>query len=120
MLMLVVFSVGCEVLNTELGHEDHDHDGDGVQDHAAEDHNKDECTDHGGKWVEEHEECENISEKDCKEIGGEFNECASACRNDPDAEICTLQCVPLCSFEEAHHDDEDHHDEEEDHNEEIK
>ena len=35
LVFLALFSVGCE---TELGHEDHDHDKDGVQDHAAENH----------------------------------------------------------------------------------
>lgn len=34
-IALLVLAVSC---STELGHSDHDHDGDGVQDHAAEDH----------------------------------------------------------------------------------
>ncbi len=33
--MLILTTTGCD---TELGHQDHDHDGDGIQDHAAEDH----------------------------------------------------------------------------------
>ena len=37
MIVLIVFTVGCD---TKLGHEDHDHDGDGVQDHAPEDHHE--------------------------------------------------------------------------------
>ncbi|GEM_PF-3219745 len=32
----------------------------------------------------------------CENGGGRWNECASACRNDPDAEVCTLQCVQVC------------------------
>ncbi len=43
--MLLIFgllvTVGCD---TELGHvhEDHDHDGDGIQDHTAEEHHEEE------------------------------------------------------------------------------
>lgn len=33
--LMLVFAAGC---STELGHQDHDHDGDGVQDHTAEEH----------------------------------------------------------------------------------
>jgi|TARA_B100001971_G_scaffold70895_1_gene65308 hypothetical protein len=45
LLMLLIFgllvTVGCD---TELGHvhEDHDHDGDGIQDHTAEEHHEEE------------------------------------------------------------------------------
>jgi len=37
LVFLVLFTLGCD---TELGHgsEDHDHDGDGIPDHAAEEH----------------------------------------------------------------------------------
>jgi hypothetical protein len=56
------------------------------------------CTDLGGNWVDSANECEYISQGDCENIGGSFNECASACRNDPNAELCTLQCVPVCSL----------------------
>ncbi|GIU69668.1 MAG: hypothetical protein KatS3mg002_0904 [Candidatus Woesearchaeota archaeon] len=52
------------------------------------------CTNIGGVWTGY--DCENISPEKCQEIGGTFNECASACRNNPNAEICTLQCVPIC------------------------
>ncbi|NQU99015.1 hypothetical protein HQ533_06145 [Candidatus Woesearchaeota archaeon] len=52
-----------------------------------------------GTWVEGFNECEYISEDQCTTIGGTFNECASACRNDPDAEMCTMQCVIVCEFE---------------------
>jgi ABC-type nickel/cobalt efflux system permease component RcnA len=35
---LLVLTIGCDV---ELGaHEDHDHDGDGIQDHTAEEHDE--------------------------------------------------------------------------------
>lgn len=52
-----------------------------------------------GIWIESAQECEGISSNVCEEMGGNFVECGSACRNDPDAEICTLQCVQYCSFE---------------------
>lgn len=58
------------------------------------------CEDlHNGKWLPEFNECEGINEESCEEMGGNFDQCASACRNDPDAEECTMQCVPVCSFE---------------------
>ncbi|UCD04306.1 MAG: hypothetical protein JSW73_01560 [Candidatus Woesearchaeota archaeon] len=56
------------------------------------------CGNAGGIWIAEVLECEGISEEDCIKLGGTFDECASACRNDPTAEICTLQCVQVCSF----------------------
>ncbi|WP_299734935.1 hypothetical protein [uncultured Endozoicomonas sp.] len=52
----------------------------------------------GNKWVAEHQECEYMDENTCTDLGGEFNACASACRNDPKAEICIMMCVPVCSF----------------------
>lgn len=57
------------------------------------------CVDAGGKWIDGANECEGISAQYCQEIGGQFEECGSACRNDPNAEICTMQCVQYCSFE---------------------
>ncbi len=74
--------------------------------HGDEDH-EEECSEHSGTWIEDHEECEGISKEDCEEIGGEFNECASACRHEPGEVICTLQCVLVCSFEE--HEEENGH-----------
>ncbi|MTI14221.1 hypothetical protein [Sansalvadorimonas verongulae] len=57
------------------------------------------CLKDGGKWLEEHQECELMGEKTCTELGGTFDRCASACRNDKDAMVCILMCVPLCKFE---------------------
>lgn len=57
------------------------------------------CVEKGGEWLEDYRECEGISEQACTELGGTFNECASACRHDPEAEFCTLQCVAVCEFE---------------------
>ncbi|MGV8141238.1 MAG: hypothetical protein ACP5NW_02225 [Candidatus Woesearchaeota archaeon] len=59
---------------------------------------QDLCRDAGGIWLSESKECEDISEEQCSIMNGEFNECASACRNDPGAEVCTLQCIMVCQF----------------------
>jgi len=37
-----------------------------------------------------------LTEKICKSAGGNWNECGSACRNDSEATICTMQCVQYC------------------------
>ncbi|KAF6243277.1 hypothetical protein C6988_04170 [Nitrosopumilus sp. b1] len=57
-----------------------------------------QCNNFGGTWLEEFNECEYISSEQCSELNGEYLECESACRHDPDAEVCTLQCVPVCSI----------------------
>ena len=56
------------------------------------------CAENGGEWLDEFQECEGISEQACSQLNGTFNECASACRNNPEAEFCTLQCVQVCTF----------------------
>lgn len=56
------------------------------------------CVSFGGEWSVEFSECLGISGEMCAEIGGTWNECASACRNNPNAEICTMQCVQVCEF----------------------
>ncbi|MBO9496873.1 hypothetical protein J7438_22695 [Thalassotalea sp. G20_0] len=52
----------------------------------------------GSRWLEEHQECEFMAEETCTQLGGEFNPCASSCRNDPDAMVCNLMCVQVCKF----------------------
>jgi hypothetical protein len=60
------------------------------------------CAEKNGNWLEEYSECEGGGDADwCRTYGGNFNECASACRHNPEAEICTMQCVLVCSFAEA-------------------
>ncbi|MCG8683393.1 MAG: hypothetical protein MI892_00840, partial [Desulfobacterales bacterium] len=54
------------------------------------------CRDGGGTWLEDFRECEGISETDCNSMGGSYDACANACRNDPEAEACILLCVPVC------------------------
>ena len=56
------------------------------------------CLSFDGNWIEEAKECEGMSPDQCETLGGTSNECASACRNNPEAEICTLQCVLVCKF----------------------
>lgn len=56
------------------------------------------CLSFDGTWIADANECENMPQSMCEDLGGTFNECASACRNDPDAEICTMQCVQVCQF----------------------
>lgn len=56
------------------------------------------CLAADNKWIPETSECEGMSREQCEKLGGTFNECASACRNDPEAEICTMQCVLVCQF----------------------
>jgi hypothetical protein len=56
------------------------------------------CLSFDGTWLEDSMECEGMSQEQCESLGGEFNECASACRNDPEAQVCTLQCIVVCDF----------------------
>lgn len=58
----------------------------------------DACEVMQGTPLPQFNQCEYISQDACDYLGGEFLECASACRNDPNAEICTLQCVQVCVF----------------------
>jgi hypothetical protein len=62
--------------------------------------NKTECESNSGVWYATGNICEinSFSENMCVARGGEWNGCASACRHDKDAEVCTLQCVLTCSF----------------------
>lgn len=56
------------------------------------------CELSGGEWSSEFKECLRVDKIMCESIGGEYNECASACRHNPNAQICTLQCVMVCEF----------------------
>lgn len=57
------------------------------------------CEDNNGNWISETKECEYISEEKCAELNGEFLPCESACRNDPDSVMCTMQCVLVCKLD---------------------
>lgn len=67
------------------------------------------CLSENGNWIAEAEECEGMTKETCEELGGNFNECASACRNDPEAEMCTMQCVLVCEFAEKEEEQTDTH-----------
>lgn len=56
------------------------------------------CAAKGGQWSSQFKECTGVDSAVCAEMGGQFNECASACRNDPNAQMCTMQCVQVCEF----------------------
>jgi hypothetical protein len=56
------------------------------------------CLSFDGNWLAETKECEGMAKEQCEALGGTHNECASACRNNPDAEMCTMQCVQVCQF----------------------
>jgi hypothetical protein len=56
------------------------------------------CQDANGTWIEQHEECEYVSENFCDLYNGSYAACESACRHDERSEVCTKQCVPVCSF----------------------
>ncbi len=56
------------------------------------------CEAEGGAWDAKYKECTGIDSNSCTKIGGNFNECASACRHDPNAEVCTMQCVLVCEL----------------------
>lgn len=56
------------------------------------------CVSFDGNWLEDSQECEGMAQSQCQELGGNYNECASACRNSPKAQLCTTQCVQVCQF----------------------
>ncbi len=64
------------------------------------------CEAEGGTWLAEFEECEDISQDQCQELGGKFDSCASACRHDPDSEVCIEACVRVCRLDP--HSEEEH------------
>jgi hypothetical protein len=58
------------------------------------------CAQMKGVWYSSEKVCEvnQLSASQCKAKGGIFNECASACRHDSTAQVCTMQCVLTCTF----------------------
>jgi endonuclease/exonuclease/phosphatase family metal-dependent hydrolase len=56
------------------------------------------CREDNGTWLEEYKECESVSQQWCKESGGHFEACESACRHASNPGPCTMQCVPVCKF----------------------
>lgn len=56
------------------------------------------CIGAGGTWVGESQECENISEPLCRSFLGDFDACASPCRNIAGEVMCIQSCVQVCAF----------------------
>ncbi len=57
------------------------------------------CIRSNGRWLPPYKECENVGVDWCDLVNGAYNECASACRHNPDPRImCTMQCVPVCKI----------------------
>ena len=57
------------------------------------------CTLNDWNWLGEYRECEYAEKEWCLESRGEYNECSSACRHNPDPfAVCTLECIPVCKF----------------------
>lgn len=56
------------------------------------------CEKLNGKWLSDYYECEGISQKECEYLDGTYEECASACRHSSGKEMCTVNCVQVCSF----------------------
>ncbi|PLW79391.1 hypothetical protein C0585_08175 [Candidatus Woesearchaeota archaeon] len=72
---------------------------DGTNTYTNELSNKELCENlNGGTFIDSANECEGITKDLCEAVNGNYNECASACRNDPDAVVCTMQCVFVCEF----------------------
>lgn len=59
------------------------------------------CAQANGTWIDSAHECEGLSQETCSSLGGTFKECASACRNNPEAQLCTMQCVLVCEFNDS-------------------
>jgi len=56
------------------------------------------CTKLSGTYDPQYKECSGITKDQCESINGTFNECGSACRHDPNATLCTMQCVIYCQM----------------------
>ena len=60
---------------------------------------KEVCESNGGEFLEESSECVDVGKKLCDSLNGEYDSCASACRNNDDAVVCTQQCVQVCDLQ---------------------
>lgn len=96
LIITTLFLVGCSTSNNEPTNLENKTNG---SQNNVELNLETECLKNEGKWIESAQECEGISEESCEMLNGEFNACESSCRNDPNAEICTLECVLVCKFE---------------------
>ncbi|TNF35000.1 MAG: hypothetical protein EP312_04940 [Gammaproteobacteria bacterium] len=58
------------------------------------------CQQQGGQWVAAHQECLEVTADACTGMGGQYQECASPCRHQPDAQMCILRCDVVCAFDQ--------------------
>lgn len=56
------------------------------------------CINQGGEWLGKTTECEGVSEPFCRSQGGNFNACASPCRNSSGDTMCIQMCLQVCKF----------------------
>lgn len=59
----------------------------------------DACQLNNSNWLNDYNECEGISKEWCEQHNGIFKDCESACRHNPEAQSCTMQCVSVCQFD---------------------
>ncbi|HEY9036108.1 MAG TPA: hypothetical protein VIM96_05285 [Pseudomonadales bacterium] len=58
------------------------------------------CEAAGGRYIEAHQECMDISASACSDMGGKFHECASPCRHEPEAAACIMRCDTVCDLDQ--------------------
>lgn len=61
------------------------------------------CSEAGGEWIEETRECATRNaaaplQEFCEAYEGEYDGCASACRNNPETDYCIEVCVQVCTI----------------------
>jgi len=59
---------------------------------------KNACQTNGGIWDEQYQECGGITKEVCGKIGGEWVECGSPCRHEPNAKYCIQSCALYCQL----------------------
>ena len=58
------------------------------------------CVAAGGHVDAVHQECLDVSPTACEGMGGQFQECASPCRHQPEAMMCITRCDAVCVLPE--------------------
>lgn len=56
------------------------------------------CEEVGGNWLDEHNECEDLTQEQCENLDGTYDECADSCRH-IESDMCIQVCVPVCYFD---------------------
>jgi len=97
-ILIWIFTFIWFELLVEWWHDDNSHENE-IQEKIDIKESSLKCTKAWWNWIIWINECEWISKKTCEEIWWNFNECASACRNNPEAEECIMMCVQVCEFD---------------------